>query len=269
MTSDTIMDLLAAKHSQDVFVAECKAGPSQFGGPRMDAWAMRKSWAHPCYTCYEVKVSRSDFLSDVKWVTYLDLCNEFYWVCPSGLINVSEIANGCGLLHVSKTGTKLFTKRKAQHRTIGPPVGVLEYILMWRATVGPIANHLTDRQYWAQWLEHRADDREFGYRVSKALRDTIETRINQVAAENKRLNAGMEQVAQCKDELARMGVKLGAGHYDLRGHVREVLAQHDGKSLASHCEQLASGLQHMARELNDVAGFTPDTLPRVAAPATP
>jgi len=77
-TAHQLVDLLAAKHSEDVFVPECKLGPSYGdGNGRIDAWAMAKSWAHPLVNAYETKVSRSDFLNDNKWQMYLPFCNQF------------------------------------------------------------------------------------------------------------------------------------------------------------------------------------------------
>src|SRR5690242_5105664 len=108
-----IRKLLAAKHAEDVLVPECKDGPTQGGSHRrMDAWVMSKSWANPCVTGYEIKVSRSDFLGDEKWRTYLPLCNEFYFVAPSGIIEPDELPPEAGLLCVSSTGTVLFRKKK-------------------------------------------------------------------------------------------------------------------------------------------------------------
>lgn len=76
-----ILRLLEAKHSKDLLIPECKDGPTQSVSEhlRMDAWVMNRSWAHPCYTAYEIKVTRSDFLNDRKWRGYLPYCNEFFF----------------------------------------------------------------------------------------------------------------------------------------------------------------------------------------------
>ena len=72
MRASDLLALLAKKHSADVFVPECKTGGTWAGTHlRLDAWAMRRSWTHPTVWGYEIKVSRSDFLSDDKWVGYL------------------------------------------------------------------------------------------------------------------------------------------------------------------------------------------------------
>lgn len=63
ITAKAILELLRAKHAEDVFVPECKTGPSQgHDHSRFDAWVMKKSWANAATIGYEIKVSRSDFL---------------------------------------------------------------------------------------------------------------------------------------------------------------------------------------------------------------
>lgn len=44
MNASDVVSLIAARHTNDVFVPECKDGPTWGGGAmRLDAWAMRKS----------------------------------------------------------------------------------------------------------------------------------------------------------------------------------------------------------------------------------
>lgn len=54
-------------------------------------------------TAYEVKVTRSDFLSDMKkeskWRSYLDIAERLYYVCPKNLIDKKEIPKECGLIY--------------------------------------------------------------------------------------------------------------------------------------------------------------------------
>src|SRR5262245_37558363 len=83
--------MLSQRHLGDVFVPECKTGSTGEGLLKLDAWAMKKSWADPLTWGYEIKVSRSDFTGDQKWHNYLRYCSEFYFVAPLGLIDVDEL----------------------------------------------------------------------------------------------------------------------------------------------------------------------------------
>ncbi len=173
VSSEDVSRLLADRHAGDVFVAQCKGGPTHGYGAKLrvlDAWAMRKSWSQWSTVGYEIKVSRSDFLRDTKWETYLDLCHEFYFVAPPRVIQLAELPPEIGLIETSASGTRLFTKRKAVVRKIEPPVGVMIYVLMWRATIG--AEHKPDRlSYWREWLAEQEEKADLGHRVSRRLHE--------------------------------------------------------------------------------------------------
>lgn len=133
MNSRDIIQLLKNRHREDVFVPECKNGSTHFGHHiRLDAWAMRKSWANAATFGYEIKVSRKDFLSDDKWTGYLDYCDMFYFVCPHGMIQPEELSESAGLLWVFKQGSGLRLKKKAPHRSVVIPEDFYRYLLMCR-----------------------------------------------------------------------------------------------------------------------------------------
>ena len=69
--------------------------------PRADVLAVRKSFAHPTFIIYEVKISRSDFHTDVnkgKYQSYFNHCAQFYFAAPTGLIKKDEVPEGTGLI---------------------------------------------------------------------------------------------------------------------------------------------------------------------------
>lgn len=47
---------------------------------------------------YEIKSSRSDFLTDAKWPQYLDYCTHFAFVAPAGAIMRWELERNVGLI---------------------------------------------------------------------------------------------------------------------------------------------------------------------------
>lgn len=132
-----LIELLAAKHAQDVFVPECKTGSTWGAHQRLDAWALRKSWSPWTTMGYEVKVSRSDFESDQKWVGYLPYCHEFSFVCPSGLIKAHDLPAGVGLIWCSPRAQRLHTKIKPQRRDVDHALltQLMSYVLMSRARI--------------------------------------------------------------------------------------------------------------------------------------
>ena len=88
---------------------------------RLDAWAFHL-WPSGGYqpTGFEVKISRSDFLRDVKnghkRGRYLELCQFFYYVVPAGLVKASEVPDEAGLLTVSDLAGRASVLKPAPHR---------------------------------------------------------------------------------------------------------------------------------------------------------
>jgi hypothetical protein len=211
MKSDTILQLLANKHFDDIFVPECKNGATQSAARgamrRMDAWAMAKSWRHPCYTAYEIKVDRNDFLRDEKWPAYLQCSNQLYFVCPAKLISVGEVPEDAGLMWASTNGTRLFTKKKAPHRKIKDPIDTLLYILICRAQITRERNTSDSNiEYWRSWLAEKDEKRQLGMLVSKSLRDKYAQDVEKVRRENAGLKSEIENLARVQSLLEELGI---------------------------------------------------------------
>jgi hypothetical protein len=208
MTAQEIVKLLAAKHSEDVFVTECKDGPTGEGLRRLDAWAMRRSWSKPTTFGYEVKVSRGDFLRDEKWRDYLPLCSAFYFVCPCGLIDPKELPSEAGLLWVAKTGGRLWDKKRAPLRkTSGDDLEpVFRYILMARSRIGPEISKAASVEEWRRFAEQRREERSLGHCNSKRVHQTLRDRVYKVEAENKRLAAENEGLEEVRKTLKELGI---------------------------------------------------------------
>ena|SRR5690625_1570879 len=76
---------------------------------------------------YEIKVSRSDFLSEInnpdKRRQALEFSNKFYFVTPKGLLTKDEIPKECGLIEVYEEKDRLTSRIKvsAPFRETDPP----------------------------------------------------------------------------------------------------------------------------------------------------
>jgi hypothetical protein len=119
MTEREIENLLADRHAKDVFIPQCKDGPTTGGLSIMDGWAMNRSWSRLTFWGYEIKVSKQDFIHDEKWHTYLPYCNQLYFVCPKGVISVESVPDGVGLIYALPRHLKIV--KKAAHRGRNPP----------------------------------------------------------------------------------------------------------------------------------------------------
>jgi hypothetical protein len=204
MTSHDIIKLLSANHADDVFVTECKNGPTQTRvHSRLDAWVMNKSWAHLTFTGYEVKVSRADFKNDEKWPAYLPLCNQLYFVCPKDLIKRDEVPDGVGLKYC--TPSRVYTVIKAAHREIEPPVELMEYILMCRTTIKSdliVSEKYSRLDECKAWLAKKEEDQEIGDLVAWKLAE----KIRAIKRRNEDLEKRLVFIETSERVLKEMGI---------------------------------------------------------------
>jgi hypothetical protein len=130
ITSSQILAAICDRHAKDVVVAECKNGETWGARDllKLDAWVLRRSYSPLTTIGYEIKVSRQDFENDQKWTGYIDLCHEFFFVCPAGLIRATDLPASIGIIWVSASG-KLHIKKKAERTK--PDIEKLNRLLIY------------------------------------------------------------------------------------------------------------------------------------------
>lgn len=111
LTASALLDCLErlahASKSEWLFLRELRVGTGfrNASSQRLDAFALN-CLPHMAMkrVCYEVKVSRADFLGELKHPLKrrigLRYSNEFYFVTPAGLLKTSEIPVECGLIEI-------------------------------------------------------------------------------------------------------------------------------------------------------------------------
>lgn len=206
--ANKILSLLAEKHSNDVFVPECKDGSTWLGTHfRLDAWVMNRSWTKLKFTGYEIKVSRQDFLKDDKYQEYMRLCNEFYFVTSKNIIQPDEIPVSAGLLEIASTGTRLLKKKKAPFRDIEFPSSLFTYILMCRAKITKERYEpYPDFEKWKIWLNEKKEKQTVGHSVSVKLKKLYDENIYNVQEENNQLKNKMKDYDRIRDLLSEFGI---------------------------------------------------------------
>lgn len=228
ITAQGILGLLAVRHSKDVFVPECKDGPTWSGKHfRLDAWVMPRSWTKLKYIGYEIKISRSDFLKDEKHIEYFNMCHELYFVAPQGIIKEDELSDGIGLLVVSKNGSNLYMKKKAKYREIETPLGLLNYIIMCRAKIQ--RNEYEDKNfnadYWKRHLEDKNLTRQVGHAISKKLKEEIKERCENAERENMLLVEKMKTYDEIKQLLKEIGIEDKESIWNIRQKIYALKAE--------------------------------------------
>lgn len=205
ITANIIKKAIENKHKDDICVLECKNGPTYTAKELLifDAWVTKKSWSHPLTTIYEIKVHRSDFLNDNKWMKYLRYCHEFYFVCPKDLISKEELPPEAGLYYISNNGTTLYCKKKAIYRQMPEADSVLMYILMFRAIID--RDKEDKKKYWTEWLNDQKLDYKFGRNVSNKIRTIISQKIEAVEHENSQLKREIQKFKNLEEAIKNLG----------------------------------------------------------------
>jgi len=130
-TAQMIKALLSNRHppGEWVLIYELSNGTGYNPNQRyVDAFALN-CWPSKGFTriAYEIKVSRSDFINELKrpekrqWA--MEVSHQFWFACAPGVAEKSEIPEGCGLLVASKNGKMLRAQVQAKHREAGQLAG--------------------------------------------------------------------------------------------------------------------------------------------------
>lgn len=229
----TVDDLIAARHSKDLIVAECKDGPtSGVSHLRLDWWVMRRSWTNPAFIGYELKRSRSDFVRDDKWPGYLPLCNELWFVDDGAVIQPAELPESVGLLRPA--GSRFRVLRKAAFREIEPPVSLMMYVLMCRTKVKARwteNGEIGQADYWRGWLEESEEHFRLGRAVSRKLARGFSERVESVENENRRLVAERDNAVAERAKLDEIATALDARGIRWRGWISAESAVEDAVSI--------------------------------------
>lgn len=196
-----IVSLLDQRHIEDLSMSEAEVGNFR----RIDYWAMKMSLYNGMPKGYEIKVSRSDFTRDEKWQDYLPFCEQFFFVCPSGLIQPEELPTDVGLLWVAKTGSRLFTKRQAVQREMHPSNLT---IMLMRAHKkiryeGVLQTRASRIKEWKKQLEGK----EIGWDISRIISERADIEIEETRKENNKLSDENGYLRDVKKMLERYNIK--------------------------------------------------------------
>ena len=120
-----------------------------------DVITVKPSYTRFLIDIYEVKVSRSDFLKEIrsgKWEGYLNHCNRFYFALLSGIAKKEEIPEGVGLIVRGDTGWSIVKMAKKRDQLV--PYGTMMAMLFKKQSQDNferrsyVANYSRSNSYW-------------------------------------------------------------------------------------------------------------------------
>lgn len=216
----------------------------QAGSVRPDVLSMRKSWTQPNFTAYEIKVSRSDFMSDMtsgKWQNYLEIAGAVVFSTPKGLVKRTEIPDGTGLLERSDKGWRY--ARKPVFQPTVPPQYILMKLLMKGLHTIPNEN----REWFEDWGARKRLRAKFGELVGDVIADTKAAqekleRLN-MTDDVAREKASVDRV---KNEICQV---LGLEKWDQFAASRQIRNLRDGFSKSQRIAQTLQLLESTRRQL--------------------
>ena len=140
------------------------------GNVRPDVYTLEKSFSSPNPITYEVKVSLSDFRSDVtkaKWKAYLRFSYGVVFAVPKGLITKNDLPQGCGLITYNGAGIWRTVKKPTLH-PCQIDSDVLLKLLMGGADRMTQAKPIQNRDF-DQWQHMDALREKFGKNIAEKL----------------------------------------------------------------------------------------------------
>ncbi len=145
-------DLAYAKGSQYVEVPLGSVWLTMNELGRADVVVIKPSYTKFNLDIYECKVSRSDFLSEIrneKYKQYLNHCHRFYFAVRKGIADKREIPEGIGLWIRGEKGWKCI--KPAKKRDVKIPEQTLLYLLFYRGRVFNSRRENLLRNYQFGW----------------------------------------------------------------------------------------------------------------------
>lgn len=211
--SDQVKRALANRHTDDLFLTEVKTGRTWDNREllKFDALAMKRSWANPCLSGYEVKVSRNDFMQDTKWPGYMAYCHKFSFVCPKGLISKDELPDEVGLIYYYPDTGALRAERSAKHRMVDIPPELYMYMLMSRTEPDRHPFFSSRREMLEAYVSDKNDRRSLGNEVGTKLVNEIRElrdKLRDMEWQSNRTKEDAALVARVRKILDDHGIKL-------------------------------------------------------------
>lgn len=237
-----ILIAISNRHSNDFFITECKNGPTQMVTEflQMDAVAIRKSWAHPCVSAYEVKSNRADFMADTKWPGYKAYCNQLSFACPEGVIKPEELPDEIGLYYYKPDRKFLKAVRKPLFRDVTIPSEFFLYIIFNHFSNDRIPFYSNAKEFFYGWLEKKQENRYFGRTVKSAMLD----RMEELQEENKKLQLSKEESA-VYDSILQVIRKHGLPRWNIAENLDKALTMKCNPAAEEPIERIEGELKRL------------------------
>jgi hypothetical protein len=239
------------------------------GTVRPDVYTIDKSYVHPHPVAYEIKVSLSDFATDVtagKWQSYLKYATGVYFACEAGLIHKDEVPTHCGL-YTLKDGRWRAAKRAVLSPVVIPQDALLKLLIDGVNREGP--TNIRHKQ-WDGYAYIKNVAKQHGELVAKAIRDheSVQHEVGAAkrsaeyvvkSAEERAVRIRKEAadaIAPARQELcAALGLTGDADIYRIKAAVHLIKEQQKQHPAVAQLQNVAHALRHALAQIevsNDI-----------------
>lgn len=234
-----------------------------WSGPRPDVMAFPR-WRYdlPQIHAYEIKISRSDLLSDLnsdKWRKYLEHCQSVTFAMPHGLAKKEEIPAECGVMF--RTGRGWRTERRAQNLGSACSTQAMAKLL----TCHPSREVHPGLSKWeadaesrrCRELFQRSAGEKYGHALARLAADVADgedpagrarAKADEIIASAKAEALAFRQ--RIEPVLSALGIPVDANEWDMARRIREAAANLTADSRVAKVEAALSAAR---RALDDVA----------------
>lgn len=235
--------------TEDYVCHEVNAGSRWLnpGAPIPDLLRIRKSYTRPDFIIYEVKASRSDFMSDItsgKWQKYLPYCSRLYFATPAhGVAKPEDIPKGIGWIVRGDQGWHV---RKAPHvKEFEIDVSYIMALLMAESRERQDAcRQAAVCRYQASFHNAR-----FGAKVRKIL-DNRERSLKRIAFMRRRYNEASKVIEE------HLGIRIFKGWGDDLGRkiksMKAGVDENDLRSLECYVDRIQDVLKDIKSKANNI-----------------
>jgi hypothetical protein len=259
MDSRHILNLLAKKHEKDAFIPECKNGETWGARDlcKLDAWVLKRTYSPITTIGYEIKCTRADFEQDQKWTNYLDLCHEFYFVCPAGLVRAADLPSNIGIIWATKD--KLHIKHKCER--IKPDIEklnrLLTYVVMSRSNIVSNMNEISKvveesrLEFLKNSVAKASERKELAYFIKGHIRQIEE----QLQLKERDLVSRENYVKNFEGKLAKFGITWNSESKDWQENSRvgneiDLLVKRIDFNTLHNMEYISKELGHLVDTIN-------------------
>ncbi|WP_312903611.1 MmcB family DNA repair protein [Stutzerimonas nitrititolerans] len=228
-------------------------GPS--GSIRPDVYLLKKRYSTFAPVTYEVKVSVSDFRSDVtsgKWQGYMNFSSAVVFAVPAGLVSKADIPAGCGLIVRHAEVWRMVKKPTIQHIETLPRETWLKLVIdgIDRAIAqrDEVRVRHAPHPYGVQQILRKKVGDEVAELVARAMkaRDSVEQAICYAEEQRREIVAGSQQELKwARERIERESAYLSAE--------MELLAEALGLEADVKISGLADAVRHAVRRLREDA----------------